>query len=76
MDIGLLMKGKKAWESFCRTHPRFPDFLQALRARGVQEGTEILISVTYPNGETLKSGIRVKKDDLELVEMLRNWNRQ
>ena len=71
MDFGQIMQAKQAWDRFCRTHPRFPDFLRALEKKGIQEGTEILISVTSPDGETIKSGIRVKASDLELVEMLR-----
>ena len=66
MDVGALLALKRAWSSFCSNHPRFPDFLRAVKSRGVTEGMEIKISVTYPDGQTMNAGLRLKQSDLEL----------
>ena len=70
MDIGSLMKLKQMWGTFCANHPRFPDFLKAVKDAGVQEGTELTVIVSYPDGKTLKSGIRLKKEDVEILDRL------
>lgn len=67
----MLLKGKQAWDSFCRNHPQFPAFLQDVKATGIPEGTDITIAVTYPDGQTKKAGLHVKSEDMELLAMLR-----
>ena len=67
----MLLKGKQAWESFCQNHPQFPAFLQDVKAKGMPEGTDITITVTYPDGQAKKAGLHVKPADLELLAMLR-----
>ena len=74
MDLGLLIKIKQAWEMFKTNHPRFPDFLNHLKSNGVIPGTEVVISVTYPNGQNIKSTIKVKEADVELFEMFNSLN--
>ena len=37
-----LFKVKKSWETFCRNHPRFPAFMQAVQSAGITEGTSNL----------------------------------
>ena len=66
----MLLKGREAWETFCQNHPQFPAFLQDVKNTGVVEGTDITISVTYPDGQTKKAGLHVKPSDLELLQML------
>lgn len=70
MDFNLLLKGKKAWESFAAAHPQFPRFLQDVGAHGVPEGTMIDISLRYPDGTEQKAGLCVKESDLALIRML------
>ncbi len=67
MDISTLLQLRGMWKSFCVNHPKFPDFLRAVKSRGAVEGQEIAFSVTYPDGQTLKAGIRLKGSDVELV---------
>ncbi len=67
----VLLKGKQAWKSFCQNHPQFPAFLQDVKAKGIVEGTDVTIAVTYPDGQTKKAGLHVKPTDLELLQMLR-----
>ena len=66
MDIGLLLTLKQSWSRFCSNHPRFPDFIQAVKNKGIAEGTEIKISVTYPDGQTLNAGLKLKQSDIDL----------
>ena len=37
---------------------------------GRSEGTEVLISVTYPDGQNLKAGLKLKQSDIELLNSL------
>ena len=74
MDISVLMKLRSAWNSFCRNHPRFPDFLRDVKNRGIPVGTEVTISVTYPGGETLKAGLRLTDSDMELLQTLKKMS--
>ena len=70
MDIGSLMKLKQMWSSFCANHPKFPDFLKAVKAKGVVEGTEVTFTVTYPDGQNLRAGLKLRRSDVELIEKL------
>ncbi len=75
MDIGALMNFRQAWGTFCANHPRFPDFIAAVRSKGITEGTEIKISVTYPDGQTVNAGLKLKQSDLELFKSLASAGR-
>ncbi|MDO4982102.1 MAG: hypothetical protein Q4E35_00915 [Eubacteriales bacterium] len=70
MDIGSLMKLKQMWGTFCANHPKFPDFLKAVKAKGVVEGTEVTFTVTYPDGQNLRAGLKLRQSDVELIEKL------
>lgn len=70
MDFNSLLTLKQAWDTFRHNHPKFPDFLKAVKKRGITEGTEVLISVTYPDGQNLKAGLKLKQSDIELLDSL------
>ena len=70
MDIGSLMKLGSAWNTFKSNHPRFPSFLAAIKDKGISEGMTIDITVNYPDGTSLKSGIKVRQSDLDLLGTL------
>lgn len=70
MDISSLLKLKNAWNTFCRSHPRFPDFLRDVKNRGFTVGTEITITVSYPDGERIKAGLKLNESDMELLRNL------
>lgn len=70
-DMGAILGAKKAWNTFRANHPRFPDFLSAVNAKGIPEGAEITIIVSYPDGDVKKAGIRVRDTDLELVDTVK-----
>ena len=70
MDFNSMLLLKQSWDTFKRNHPKFPDFLKAVKKRGISEGTEVLISVTYPDGQNLKAGLKLKQSDIELLNSL------
>lgn len=70
MDISALLKLRSAWSTFTANHPRFPGFISAVKNKGIAEGMMIEIAVTYPDGTSMKSGIKVKQSDLELLGTL------
>lgn len=70
MDFSTLLKLKGAWDVFRGNHPKFPEFLHAVKDKGACEGTEIFISVTYPDGQKLNAGLRLKQSDIELINSL------
>ena len=70
MDINSLLSLRQAWHSFCKNHPKFPDFLRVVKAKGAVPGAEITITVSYPDGETLKAGLKLKESDAELINNL------
>lgn len=75
MQLNEMWKAKQAWDDFRRNHPQFPAFMQDVNAKGITEGTDILIAVTFPDGEKMKAGLHVKPEDLELLEFLRQMGR-
>ena len=70
MDISALLKLSGAMTKFSLNHPKFPEFLKAAKAKGITEGMMIDIQLTYPDGTCLKSGIKVKSGDVELLNSL------
>ena len=68
----MLLKAKQAWSTFTGNHPKFPAFLSAVNSRGVPQGTVITLEFKYPEGDTMKTNLRVTDSDLELLEMARN----
>ena len=70
MDFNSLLMMKQAWGTFRNNHPKFPEFLRTVKKRGISEGTEVLISVTYPDGQNFKAGLKLKQSDIELLESL------
>ena len=66
-----LLKAKKSWETFCGNHPRFPAFMQAVQAAGIQEGTIIEVSVTTPAGKTMTTNVRLTASDMQAFNDLK-----
>lgn len=72
MNIGAAIKAKGAWEKFTRNHPKFPLFLEAVKNKGVHEGTVVSICFTEPDGSKLETNLRITAEDLELFETLKD----
>lgn len=67
-----MMKLKKTWDTFTTNHPKFPKFMEAVKNKGLQEGSIIEITVTTVSGETLSSNLRITASDMELVAELKD----
>lgn len=72
IDFGALAKAKGAWEKFKNNHPKFEPYLNALKQRGIEEGAVVEMSVTYPDGTTIKTNLKVNQTDLELFEVIKS----
>jgi hypothetical protein len=66
-----LFKVKKSWETFCRNHPRFPAFMQAVQSAGITEGTIIEVSVTTPDGRKMTTNVRLTVSDMQAFDDLK-----
>ena len=71
MNLAMMMKIMGAKNKFNQNHPKFMAFLNAAFTGGIEEGTVIEITVTKPGQGPLTSNLRVTRDDLELMESLR-----
>lgn len=66
-----LFKVKKSWETFCRNHPRFPAFMQAVQGAGITEGTIIEVSVTTADGKKMTTNVRLTASDMQAFDDLK-----
>ncbi|MFR5600976.1 MAG: hypothetical protein ACLTKI_00800 [Lachnospiraceae bacterium] len=70
MNFAVLMKLKDSLSAFQARHPKFPLFLNAVRAQALTEGTIIDIQVIMPDGKTLNSNLKLTKEDIEFLHQL------
>ena len=75
MNPAMMMKSMGAKNRVNKNHPKFMAFLNAAFMGGIEEGTVIEITVTKPGQGPLTSNLRVTKDDLELLETLKEMGR-
>lgn len=73
-QLALLQQLKAGIDRFRMNHPKFPLFLKAVSQEALKEGTLIEINVTTPEGKTYCSNVRLKADDMEFIESLKNMN--
>ncbi|MBQ3391687.1 MAG: hypothetical protein IJG56_04760 [Clostridia bacterium] len=71
MELNTLLKIGQAWSAFQRRHPQAPALIKTLAHREIPVGTEVRVSVTFPDGEIAKAGVRIKPEDLELIRLLK-----
>ncbi len=62
-----LLQLKNAWEEFTKRHPKFPQFMAAVKQHGITEGTVIEIQVTTPEGKNFTSNLKVTEEDLQAI---------
>ena len=75
MNPAMMMKFMGAKNKFNQNHPKFMAFLNAAFTGGIEEGTVIEITVTKHGQGPLTSNLRVTRDDLELMESLREMSK-
>ena len=74
MDFGQTLKTGQLLAAFLRNHPKVAGFAEGVRRGGIREGMEIAVAVRYPDGEEYKTGIRIRKEDLEILDELKKMN--
>ena len=75
-QLGKIQKIKECVDKFRVSHPKFPMFVQAVSRDALKEGTLIEISVTTAEGQNYKTNIRIKPEDMELMQTLKELGRQ
>lgn len=71
-QLAMLQKIKAGVDRFRMNHPKFPLFLNAVSQNAIMEGTIIEINVTTPDGKNYCTNLKVKSDDMEFLESLKN----
>lgn len=71
-QLAMLQQLKSGMDRFHANHPKFPMFLKAVSQDGLKEGTIIEINVTTPEGKNYCSNVKLKPDDMEFIEALKN----
>ncbi len=66
-----LFKIKGLWDQFVQNHPKFPQFLSAAMNSGVHEDSIIEIQITQPDGQQMKTNVKISQSDLELFTQLK-----
>ena len=71
-NMEAIIKITQGWNCFKNNHPKFPAFLNAIRNKGIKEGTIIAVSITDPDGSVMETNIKVTADDIELFNSLKD----
>ncbi len=71
MNPASILKLMSAKNQFTENHPKFAAFLQAMFAKGIEEGTVIEVKVMKPGQDAVTANMKVQKSDLELLQELR-----
>jgi len=71
-QLALLQQLRSGMSRFRTNHPKFPMFLKAVSQDALKEGSVIEINVTTPEGKNYCSNVRLKADDMEFIEALKN----
>ena len=75
MNPASIMKIMNAKNKFTENHPKFVAFLNAVFSRGITEGTVIEITLTRPGEEPVTTNLKVKQEDLDLLQELQELAR-
>lgn len=73
-QMAMLQQIKSGMDRFRANHPKFPMFLKAVSQEALREGTLIEINVTTPEGKTYCTNVRLKPDDMELIDLFKGMN--
>ncbi len=66
-----LMKIKERLTIFQRQHPKVHLFLQDVGSKAIKEGSVIEMKVTDPDGKSYVTNIRLTKEDIESIELMK-----
>ena len=65
-----IVKLKEQLNAFRKRHPGFCRFINAIRKKGVPEGSVLDVKITSPDGETMTTNFRISPEDLEFFGMI------
>ena len=68
------MKAKGLLTQFTTNHPKLPAFFRAA-SKVIGEGTVLELTVTTAEGKTLCTNMKVKPEDMQLVQELKNLSK-
>ncbi len=71
-QLAMMQKIKSGIDRFRANHPKFPMFLNAVSQNALMEGSIIEIAVTTPDGKNFCSNLKIKAEDMELLNELKN----
>ena len=74
-QLAMIQKIKSGLDRFRVNHPKFPLFLNAVSQNAIMEGSVIEISVTTPDGKNYCTNLKVKADDMEFLDSLKNMSK-
>nr|WP_297873785.1 hypothetical protein [uncultured Blautia sp.] len=75
MNPRRMLELAKLQQKFKKNHPKIFPFLKAASGKALQEGSVIEISVTTPEGKVMRTNLKVKPEDLEIVEQLKQMRK-
>ena len=75
MNPRRMLELAKLQQKFKKNHPKIFPFLKAASEKALQEGSVIEISVTTPEGKVMRTNLRIKPEDLEIVEQLKQMRK-
>lgn len=76
MNPRRMLELAKLQQRFKKNHPKVVPFLKAASEKALQEGSVIEISVTTPEGKVMRTNLKVKPEDLEIVEQLKQMRKK
>ena len=76
MNPMMLMQLSALWTKFTQRHPKFAPFVKAASQAAMQEGAILEIQVTTPDGKNIASNLKVTKEDLGMLQIIRDMQQQ
>jgi hypothetical protein len=62
--------------TFKQQHPKFGKFLKSVASKGITEGAVMEIKFKAVDGQEYVSNIRLTKEDIETIQMIKSMGRQ
>ncbi len=70
-----MMKYKERLDKFNQQHPKFGQFIMAAASQGAEVGSVVEIKITRPDGREMVSNIRLTEDDIETLQMVKDFQK-
>lgn len=70
------MKFKDKINEFRERHQGFSRFINAVRKKGLSQGSIIEMKITFPDEQSMNTSFRIKEEDMELLKMIGDLNKK